>query len=120
MEKVGALIRANRHLVSIRFIGFKIGFIQESVPISHALQKLSQICLLEFKDCFSDLAYHQNDAYFMPLIRRNRPIRNLVLNNCLLGEGNLDHLCRFARRGLVTEKLTLAGTKIFTAVRKSD
>ena len=56
----------------------------------------------------------------MPLISRNRPISNLVLNNCYLGEGNLDYLCRFARRGLVTEKLTLGGTKIFTAVRKSD
>ena len=92
------------------------------MAISHALQKLTRLCLLEFKDCFSDLTYykHLSDAYFMPLIRRNRPIRNLVLDNCHLGERNLDYLCRFARRGLVTEKLTLTGTKIFTPVGTSD
>ena len=56
----------------------------------------------------------------MPLIERNRPIHNLVLNHCYIGEGNIDYLCRFARRGLVTESLTIIGKKIFTEVSDRD
>ena len=53
--------------------------------------------------------FNVQDTFFMALIRRDKPVRELIIDSCHIGEGNFDALCRFARRGLITEKLTMKG-----------
>ena len=70
---------------------------------------------LEFVNCFKDLAaFNITECVFLALKHRKRHIRNLTLTDTYIGEGNLFALCGLANKGLVTDKLTIKGGKVFT------
>ena len=79
-----------------------------SSQLASALKSLPQLSYLKFEQCFHDYKiYNIPEHFFMALKLRRRPIRNMKLLNCYIGEGNLFNFIGFANRGYISEQLTL-------------